>query len=104
MMALYCLTGELETTPFNTCNCARRSRNGRKKVVYYLENAPADFRASAEMIRPEVPYMSPGMGKKLEPTMPSDGQGYVGGSGYYKRGNGEGGQEGSAKIPNRLMN
>lgn len=102
VLALYCLIGEMEVTPYTTCNNARRSRNGRKKVVYYLENAPAHFKVSAERVKAEVPYVAPGMGPKLEETIPE--QGYVGGSAYYRRKDGDGDEKGQGEMPRGLVN
>ena len=102
ILALYCLVGELEVTPYNTCNSARRTRDGRKKVVYYMENAPSGFRVEANRIKAELPYVSPGGGKYLESTMPT--KGYVGGSGYYRRADGDSVKGADGKIPKGLMN
>lgn len=102
VIALYCMVAEMEVSPFHTCNYARRSRRNRKKVVYYMENAPGGFKVEAERMKAEVPYVVPGSGKRLEPTIPREG--YVGGSGYYRRADGDSVKGGEGRIPKGLMN
>ena len=44
----YCVIGEMETNPCATCNNGKQRRNGRKKVLYDLTNAPIGFEDGLE--------------------------------------------------------
>ena len=97
---MVCLRGEFETNPYNTCNDALKSKNGRRKVLYDLENAPKGFKI--EVGRSDLVYKEPGESASEGVRNPTDG--YRGGSNYYKRADGDSDAEGSGKIPKRLMN
>ena len=101
VIALYCPSGELEVTPYHTCNQARRPRRtGLKKVIYELTNAPRGFKVGLGNVN--LKPLVPGEARKLEPTIPVHG--YVGGSKFYKRADGDESSEGSGKIPRGLTN
>lgn len=99
VLALYCFVGEMETTPYHTCNNGRRPKNGRKKVIYVLDNAPSRFQIYARQ-QSEVPFYEEG--EKVEPRYPQEG--YMGGSKFYLRSGGEAGEADEKKIPKKLMN
>lgn len=101
VLALYCPSGEMEVSPYHTCNQARRTKKaGRKKVIYELTNAPKGFELG--MGRTDLRPSVPGETIKLEPTIPVDG--YRGGSKFYRRMDGDEEAEGSGKIPRGLTN
>ena len=39
----FCISGEIDTSPYYTCNAGKARKNGRKKVLYDLNNAPMGF-------------------------------------------------------------
>lgn len=81
LLALYCLPMEMETTAGHTCNMGRPQRNGRKKVVYELENAPSQFRLVGAHPS-EVPMETV---KEQKASAWAEEEGYRGGSEQYKR-------------------
>lgn len=87
----YCISGEIDTNPFATCNCGKKRRNGRKKVLYDLTNAPIGFENGlSDVVVSSSGMESSEVRSSQEPTV------YVGGS-VAPKGDGE-------KIPRRLMN
>ena len=102
VIALYCPSNEMEVSPYNTCNIARRPKKlHTKKVVYVLTNAPKGFELGlgSKELKPEAP----GVSEKVEPSKrpPED---YIGGSDKYKRADGDEDSKWSGKIPKGLMN
>ena len=98
LVGYVCLQMECETTASHTSNMGNMNRTGRKKVIYDTTNAPLGFREGMSF-RSNVPMERKNM---IEADAPSGG--YRGGSGWYKRADGDKSSEGSGKIPKRLMN
>lgn len=104
IIGLLCMSGEFETTPFNTCSSGRRSSTGRKRVVYDMTNAPKGFALGLGNAKSDLEYMSPGDPKRIKETSQSQVKEYIGGSSHYKRADGKVMDEASKEIPKGLMN
>lgn len=102
LKGLWCIPNEFETTAYHTCDMARQSRNGRKKVVYDLENAPYGFAEglSRTQLNTEIPESD----GEVKPPKTGARDGYTGGSEQYKRIDRDREAQGSGKMPGRLMN
>lgn len=97
---LLCMRGGFETHPYCTCNDAMKSRHGRKKVVYDLENAPKGFMIG--MGKRGLEYRNPGENPRSATRRPE--KGYIGGSKFYQRIDGERELESGSKMPKGLVN
>lgn len=91
----------------HTCNNGRLPRRPYRRVIYVMENAPKGFREglTSGQIRKldKEPETEEGAieGFKVEATIPREG--YKGGSGYYRRKDGDKEAEGTGKIPRKLI-
>ena len=101
LLGFICTRLEQETTAYHTCNDALKNRSGRKRVIYEMENAPLGF-CSGMATKGELPPVVGRAKNGVESEMPVEG--YVGGSNYYKRADGDREAIGSGKMPGRLMN
>ena len=70
-------------------------------MLYDLRDAPIGFREGAVPPKEMLPEKV-GESEKVEPTIPIEG--YVGGSDYYRRADGDKEAVGTGKMPGRLMN
>jgi len=88
---LLCMSGGFETDALHTCMFARAGKNGRRKVVYDMQNAPLGFGTDIEL--PKVKQ------SKRERDLV-----YQGGGKEYRRKDGDESAKGSGKIPRTLTN
>ena len=98
----WCNFGEFETDPFHTCGTSHLARNGRKKIIYNMLNAPADF---GQRPQDDVRRVYGNIGQSLvQGEKRSILEEYAGGSGMYRRADGKSVREAGGVMPKQLMN
>lgn len=97
----YCSMGELSTCENGTCDLARARRNGRRRVVYFRDNAPPGFEQGMAPVQLKRFYTKR---DKKEAVRKEVRDGYRGGSSSYQRADGNREAVGSGKIPKGLGN
>ena len=100
-VGFYCHIGEMQTTEFHTCTCARPRKNGRRRVVYYRENAPSGFEAGLAPVQMKRYFTKKERQRAIERSVRD---GYRGGSSSYQRADGNNEAVGSGQIPKGLGN
>lgn len=97
----YCFHGEMVVTKYGTCTEAHVRANGRRRVVYDLENAPAGFEKGLADVKMQRLYTWKEKRKIMEKALKET---YRGGGVGYVRADGNAGAKGNGQIPRRLGN
>ena len=97
----YCSLAEMETEEFATCDYAHLRKDGRRRVVYDRENAPAGFEEGLAPVQVKRYFSKK---ERVKASINAAKSSYRGGSSSYQRADGNREAVGSVKIPKGLGN
>lgn len=97
----YCSLAEMETEEFATCDYGHLRKDGRRRVVYDSENAPAGFEEGLSPVHVKRYFSKK---ERVKASINASKSSYRGGSSSYQRADGNKEAVGSGKIPKGLGN
>ena len=99
-VGFYCFLAEMPTEEYATCDYSHARKNGRRRIVYDGENAPAGFEEGLAPVQVKRIFSKR---EKVKAAVNAAKANYRGGSSSYQRADGNDEAVGSGQIPKVLV-